>query len=97
MELALESGAEDVEAEGSAATIFAAAGDFVAVKDALDSAGVEFIQAEIGYVPQNRIKVESKDEAKRVLKLIEDLEDNEDVQNVYANFDIEDAWLEELA
>ena len=97
MELALESGAEDIEAEGSLATLYAAPGDFVAVKDAREAAGVEFIQAEIGYVPQNRIQVETQDEAKRVLRLIEDLEDNEDVQNVYANFDIDDAWLEELS
>jgi len=47
-------------------------------------------------MPQNTVPVTDKDEARRVLKLIEALEDNDDVQNVYANYDIPDAWLAEL-
>ncbi len=97
MEVALESGAEDVEVDGDAATFFAPATDFLPVKEALESAGLAFLSAETGYVPQTSVKVESKEDAAKVLKLIEALEENEDVQNVYANYDIEDAWLEELS
>ena len=55
------------------------------------------LSAETGYVPQNTIKVEDKSDAARILKLMDKLEDNEDVQNVYANYEIPDEWLEELA
>jgi YebC/PmpR family DNA-binding regulatory protein len=96
MELALEAGADDVEVEGEGATYFAPATDFLSVKDALSEAGLEFLTAETGYVPQTTVAVEKKDEAKKILKLIEGLEDNEDVQNVYANYEIPDEWLEEL-
>lgn len=97
MEAALEAGAEDVLVEGDVATIFAAATDFIAVKTALEGAGVAMLSAETGYVPQNTVKVESKGDAEKILKLVDKLEDNEDVQNVYANYEIEDEWLEELS
>jgi YebC/PmpR family DNA-binding regulatory protein len=95
-ELALEVGADDVEVGDDAATFYGAATDFLALKDALEQAGVEFVQAETGYVPQNSVAVASKEDAKKILRLIEDLEDNDDVQNVYANYEIDDAWLAEL-
>ncbi len=95
MEVALEVGADDVEAEEDVATFLAPATDFLAVKAALEADGFEFLSAEIGYVPQNRIALADKAEAKRVVDLIELLEDNEDVQTVYANYDIPDEWMEE--
>ncbi|MCP3917748.1 MAG: YebC/PmpR family DNA-binding transcriptional regulator [bacterium] len=94
MEIALEAGADDVLVEGDVATIFAEATDFLTVKGALEGKGLELLQAETGYVPQNTVKVESEADAKKILKLIENLEDNEDVQSVYANFDIPDEWIE---
>lgn len=96
MEAALEAGAEDVEIDGDVATFYAPATDFLAVKSALEEKGYAFLSAETGYVPQNWIAVADKDDAKKILGLIDLLEDNEDVQNVYANYDIEDAWMEEL-
>ena len=95
MEVALEAGADDVLVEGDVATVFAAATDFDA-KTGLEAAGAVLL-AETGYVPQNTIKVEDKSDAAKILKLMDKLEDNEDVQNVYANYEIPDEWLEDLA
>lgn len=96
-EAALEAGAEDVEYDGELATIFAGPTDFLAVKEALEGAGFTFLSAETAYVPQNRIEVTTKDDAKKILALIDALEDNDDVQSVYANHDIPGEWLDELA
>ncbi len=97
MELALAAGANDVVLEGDVATFYADATEFLAVKAALEAAGLEFVSAETGYVPQSTIKVATKEDAAKVLKLVLALEENEDVQSVYANYDIADEWLEELA
>jgi len=97
MEVALEAGAEDVEVEGEVGTVYGDPTAFLALKEALEGSGVAMLSAETGYVPQNTVQVQSKDDAKRILKLIDNLEDNDDVQNVYANFDMPDEWLEELS
>lgn len=97
MEVALEAGADDVLVEGDVATVFAAATDFLDAKTGLEAAGAVLLSAETGYVPQNTIKVEDKSDAAKILKLMDKLEDNEDVQNVYANYEIPDEWLEDLA
>ena len=97
MEAALEAGAEDVQVDGDVATVYGAATDFLDIKTGLEGQGVVLLSAETGYVPQNTIEVQSKDDAAKILKLIDKLEDNEDVQNVYANFDIKDEWLDELS
>ncbi len=96
MELGLVAGAEDVEVGDGMSTIYADATEFLSVKLALDEAGVVLSSAETGYVPQNTVKVESQEDAAKILKLLDALEDNDDVQNVYANYDIADEWLEEL-
>ena len=96
MELALEAGAEDVEVGEGMSTIYADATEFLSVKLALDEAGMVMSSAETGYVPQNTVKVESQEDAAKILKLLDAIEDNDDVQNVYANYDIADEWLEEL-
>ncbi len=97
MEAALEAGADDVECDDGVATIYAAATDFLEVKEALDGQGLTFLSAETGYVPLTAVAVESKAEAEKLLKLIALLEDNEDVQNVYANYDMPDEWIDELS
>ncbi len=97
MEIALEAGAEDLVAEDELATIYAEAAAFLSVKEALEAKGLEMASAETGYVPKNTITVESKDDAKKILKLIETLEESEDVQNVYANYDMPDEWIDELS
>lgn len=96
MELALESGAEDVEVGDTHSTVFANATEFIDVKEALEAAGAKIVSAETGYVPQNTVAIEDKDQAKKILALLDALEDNDDVQNVFANYDIPDEWLEEL-
>ena len=96
-EIALEASCDDVLVEDDAATFFAAPTEFLSVKEQLEAQGLTFLSAEVGYVPQTTIKVESKDDAAKLLKLLGALEENEDVQNVYANFDMPEEWVEELA
>jgi len=92
-EMALEVGADDVELNPDSAIFYAAPEDFMAVKGELESRDVTFLSAEVGYLPQNTVAVESENDAKKILRLVEALEDNDDVQNVYANYDIPDEWL----
>ncbi len=92
-EVALEAGADDVEIEDDVAVFYADAKEFIDVKAALEAADMTFLSAELAYVPQNRIAVEDEDTAKKVLKLIDALEDLDDVQNVYANYDIPSEWM----
>jgi YebC/PmpR family DNA-binding regulatory protein len=96
MELALEAGAEDVDVGDEFSTVTASATEFIPVKLALEAAGAKIESAETGYVPQNTVAVADKEAAGKILKLLELLEDNDDVQNVYANYDMPDAWYEEL-
>lgn len=89
LELALDAGAEDVRKETDVFEIICATGDFRAVKEALAAAGIETIAAEIAMVPTTSVTV-AEDRARQVLALMETLQDSDDVQNVYANFDIPD-------
>ncbi len=96
LELALEAGADDLEYEEELSTILAPATAFAQVKAALEGAGLELESAELGYIPQNYVKVGTREEAAKVLRLIDLLEENEDVQDVYANYEIADEWMAEL-
>ena len=93
MDLALEAGAEDIADEGEAWRIVCDPNDFIAVKDALEGAGIEPDAASINMIPNNTVECAGKD-AEKVLKIIENFEDHDDVQKVHANFDIDD---EEMA
>jgi len=95
MELALEAGAEDVVDQESEYEVITELGTFEDVRSAMDAAGVSYLLAEIGMIPQNTVKLE-EDKAGQMLKLMEQMEDNDDVQNVYANFDIPDEIMEKL-
>jgi len=88
MEVALEAGAEDIEDEEDSFQVVTDPSSFQGVKDALDQAGVTMVSAKLDKIPQNTVRVEGKDAA-QVLKLAEALEEHDDVQNVYANFDID--------
>jgi len=92
-EMALEIGADDVQPGDGAATFLAGPTEFLAVKAALEKKGLKFISAEVGYMAQNTVAVTTKPAAAAVLALIEALEDNDDVQNVYANYDIPDELM----
>ena len=96
MELALEAGADDVAAEADLFEITCDVAAFGAVKGALAERGIETISGELGMVPTNRVTVDA-DKARQVLRLMEALEDHDDVQNVYANFDIPEDVLAGLA
>jgi YebC/PmpR family DNA-binding regulatory protein len=89
MEVALESGAEDVEEQENDYRIVATPEEFSAVRQALDEAGIAYENAEITMEPQNSIDLDAST-ARQTLRLIDALEENDDVQEVYANFDISD-------
>jgi len=94
MEIALEAGADDVRTEGDLFEIVCLVSAFSAVKEALAARGIEPEAAEIAMVPNNTVTVEA-DKARQVLGLMESMEDHDDVQNVYANFDIPDEVMAE--
>lgn len=92
-DLVAEAGAEDIKEEGDSFAVYCDPELFEDVKKALEDASIKPEQAELTMVPQNEVKVEGK-QAFQTLTLMEMLEDHDDVQNVYANFDIDDADLE---
>ncbi|MFN2393714.1 MAG: YebC/PmpR family DNA-binding transcriptional regulator, partial [Pyrinomonadaceae bacterium] len=92
-EIAIEAGADDVQEDGDNFEILTAPENFEAVSEAIKKAGVEAEAAEVSMIPQNYIRLEG-DDAKRMLKLYEAVEDHDDVQNVYANFDIDESEME---
>ncbi len=87
MSLALDAGAEDMKSDNNNFEIVTVTKDFEKVKDVLKQNNIEMSVSEITMVPQSYIKLDGK-EAEQMLKLMEELEDHDDVQNVYANFDI---------
>ncbi len=99
MEAGLElEGFEDLEVDddGASATIYTESGSLYKVKDGLEAAGFTVEEARIGYIPQNTIKIEGK-KAEQMLRLMDMLEDNEDIVGISANFEIEDAEMERIA
>jgi YebC/PmpR family DNA-binding regulatory protein len=97
MEMALEAGAEDVVEEDDEFQVITAPESFDAVRDALEANKVRFIDASITMIPQNNIEVTDEKIAISLLKLLENLEDHDDVQTVHANFDIDDDLMEKLS
>ncbi|MFP3928261.1 MAG: YebC/PmpR family DNA-binding transcriptional regulator [Desulfobacteraceae bacterium] len=95
LELVLEAGAEDVKEEEDTFEVITAPGDFEGVKEAVDEAGLTYMMAEIGMIPQTTVRLEGK-HAQQMLSLMEALEDNDDVSHVYANFDIPDQVMEAM-
>ena len=89
-EIAIEAGAEDVQSEDDVFEIYTAPDNFETVLESVTKAGIEPQASEISMIPQNYIKLEGND-AKQMLKLYEALDDHDDVQNVSANFDIDEA------
>ena len=93
LEVAMEGGAEDLDDDGERWVVTTAPTDLMAVRSALEDAGLEPGAAELTMVATSTVEVSGASEAKRVLRLIEALDDHDDVQNVYANFDIPDEVL----
>jgi YebC/PmpR family DNA-binding regulatory protein len=94
---AAEGGADDVERDGSSWQITSAPEHLAAVREAVEGAGFTVDSAELTMVPKTTIEVDEESQAKKILRLVDALEDNDDVQEVYANFDIPERVLEEVA
>ncbi|HXV96062.1 MAG TPA: YebC/PmpR family DNA-binding transcriptional regulator [Gaiellaceae bacterium] len=97
MLVAADGGAEDVQQDGSSYEVIAAPDDFAAVRSALETAGIPFESAELTMLPKTTVAVEDESTAKKLLRLMDALEENDDVQAVYANFDIPEGILEAVA
>jgi len=91
--VALDAGADDVRTEEDVFEVYASPGDLGRVVEALESAGIKTLSSEITMTPASTTRVEGK-EAQQVLRLMDLLEEHDDVQNVHANFDIPDEVLE---
>lgn len=92
MSLVLDAGAEDLKDDGSAWEVITPTEKFEAVRDALKAAGIEPATAELGMVPQNYVKLTGS-QASSMMKLVEALEEYDDVQHVYSNFDVDESEL----
>ncbi|MBT1071128.1 YebC/PmpR family DNA-binding transcriptional regulator [Pelotalea chapellei] len=94
-EAAIEAGAEDVTEEDEQFEVTTDPSSFIEVREALEAKGFKFASAEVTMIPQTLVALEGK-QAESMLKLMDRLEDNDDVQNVYANFDISAAEMEKM-
>ena len=94
---AADGGADDVELDGSTYQVTSAPEELAGVRRALEAAGIEYESAELTMVPKTAIAVGEEADARKLLRLMDALEENEDVQDVYANFDIPEAILEAVA
>lgn len=97
MEIALEAGAEDIKEEETAYEVITAPQDLDSVKGKFDEAGLKYSLAEISMVPQNTLRITEDKKVEQILKLMEILEDQDDVQKVYANFDIPEEIIERVS
>jgi YebC/PmpR family DNA-binding regulatory protein len=89
MDIALNAGAEDIKDDGDTWEIITTADKYEAIVEAIKAAGIEIADSNVGYIPQDYTKLEGK-QAQQALKLVEELEDHDDVQTVAANFDIDE-------
>jgi YebC/PmpR family DNA-binding regulatory protein len=94
---AADAGADDVERDGSTFVVSSPPEVLADVREALEAAGLELESAELSMVPKTTVAIEDESTAKQVVRLVEGLEDQDDVQDVYANFDIPEAVLEAVA
>jgi YebC/PmpR family DNA-binding regulatory protein len=97
MELALEAGAEDVGDDDNVYQVLTAPEDFETVRAALEGQGVEFLEASVSMIPKNVVELADEKTAKQLMRLLENLEDNDDVQKVHANFDISEEIMEKIS
>lgn len=97
MMAALEAGADDIADEGGTWSITCTPSDTFEVKEALESAGYKVVSADMPMVSDNLVPVTTVEEAKKLMRLMESIEDNDDVQDVYSNFDIADDVMEAAA
>ncbi|HHU91973.1 MAG TPA: YebC/PmpR family DNA-binding transcriptional regulator [Halanaerobiaceae bacterium] len=96
MLMAIEAGADDIVTEGNLVNIYTEAANMEEVRKNLEGEGIEFVSADIAMIPENTIELDA-DTARKTLKLMDVLEDHDDVQEVYSNFDIPDEIMQEIA
>ena len=96
IELALEAGADDVISEEEGYQVMTSPENFPAVRDAIEKAGIAMAGAEVTMMPENTVKVSGR-AAEQVLKMMEELEDHDDVQSVSSNFDIDDEVMAQFS
>ena len=96
MTAALEAGADDIEPDGESWRILTDPSVVYDVKDALEAAGIEVQSAESTMVSSNTIEVTALEDARQILRIMDMLEDNDDVQDVFANFDIDESLMQEI-
>jgi YebC/PmpR family DNA-binding regulatory protein len=94
---AADGGAEDVSVEGSSYEVISAPDDLQALRAALEEAGIEVESAELTMLPKTTVQIEDEAAARKLLRLMDALEENDDVQDVYANFDIPEGILQAVA
>ncbi len=97
MDHALEAGAEDIIEEEGEFQILTAPEELQDVRAGLEEVGVVFLEASVSMIPKNTVDVAEEKVARSLLKLLENLEDHDDVQSVHANFDIDDELMEQLS
>jgi YebC/PmpR family DNA-binding regulatory protein len=97
MDLAIEAGAEDVVDDGDVFQVMTAPEDFDAVRESLEAEEVAFIEANVSMIPKNEIEVQDEKTATQLMRLLDNLEECDDVQNVHANFDISDEIMEAIS
>ncbi|HBT96196.1 MAG TPA: YebC/PmpR family DNA-binding transcriptional regulator [Desulfobulbaceae bacterium] len=97
MDLALEAGADDVAEEEESFQVLTAPEAFDAVRESLEQAGLAIVEASVAMIPKTTVEVTEENIARSLMKLMDSLEDHDDVQNVYANFDIDDALVERIS
>ncbi|MDQ2757913.1 MAG: YebC/PmpR family DNA-binding transcriptional regulator, partial [Actinomycetota bacterium] len=95
LEVVLDAGAEEVNDLGDSFEVVSGASDFVAIRTAVQAAGIDYDSAEASWVPDLQVPLDA-DGARKMFRVIEALEDSDDVQNVYANGDVPDEVLAEL-
>ena len=96
MMAALEAGAEDIVGEGDTWRVTTEPTETIAVREALENSGIEVSSTDLTYLPQNLVELSSSGEAAQVMAVMDALDDHDDVQGVYANFDVSDEVLAEL-
>ena len=91
---AIDAGAEDVQEEGDESVVYTAASDLAKVRDALKTAGLVITEAELTYVPNTTIEVTDKDTAGKIMRVMDALDELDDVTNTHVNFDIDESLFD---
>jgi len=97
MEVAMEAGAEDIKSDSGTYEVITQPGDIDTVREAIEAKGIAMVSAEVTMIPKDSVKLEKESQAGSMLKLWDILEELDDVQKIYANFDISEELLEKLA